>query len=123
MWMHGCSRVNLLIQFAHTNTIQQLTGGWTMMRSCATAPTYKPRHNGLFPLFWLLQLEGVQPLLSPDDCFDAEAIVKGDAGVVELLASRYGLTDLALVACDPWSVHAAPQDGRLVQLFMYNRSW
>lgn len=44
--------------------------------------------------------------------------------VVELLAER-GFTDLALVACDPWSVHAPPQQlqgRRLMQLFMYGRS-
>jgi hypothetical protein len=44
--------------------------------------------------------------------------------VVALLAER-GFTDLSLVACDPWSVHAAPQQlqgRRLIQLFMYGRS-
>jgi Cu2+-containing amine oxidase len=44
--------------------------------------------------------------------------------VVALLAER-GFTDLELVACDPWSVHAAPQQlqgCRLIQLFMYGRS-
>jgi Cu2+-containing amine oxidase len=44
--------------------------------------------------------------------------------VVALLAER-GFTDLQLVACDPWSVHAAPQQlqgRRLIQLFMYGRS-
>jgi Cu2+-containing amine oxidase len=44
--------------------------------------------------------------------------------VVSLLAER-GYTDLALVAADPWSVHAAPQQlqgRRLIQLFMYGRS-
>ena len=36
-----------------------------------------------------------------------------------------GLTDLALVVCDPWSVHMAPTDlaaGKLIQLFMYFRT-
>ncbi|WIA30543.1 hypothetical protein OEZ86_000626 [Tetradesmus obliquus] len=70
------------------------------------------------------KLEGVEPLASPDDCFEAEAIAKADPQVVELLAER-GFTDLALVACDPWSVHAPPQQlqgRRLMQLFMYGRS-
>ena len=36
-----------------------------------------------------------------------------------------GLTDMALVVCDPWSVHMAPTDlaaGKLIQLFMYFRT-
>jgi hypothetical protein len=41
--------------------------------------------------------------------------------VVQLLAER-GLTDLDLVAGDPWSVHASPEQGRCIQLFMYARS-
>ena len=52
------------------------------------------------------QVEGVQPLATPDDCFDAEAIAKGDAGLQALLLEKYGITDLALVACDPWSGEA-----------------
>jgi Cu2+-containing amine oxidase len=70
----------------------------------------------------MFQLEGVQPLASPEDCFDAEAIAKSDPEVVSLLKERYGITDLDLVACDPWSVHCAPREGRLIQLFTYLRS-
>ena len=50
----------------------------------------------------VLQKEGVQPLASPDDCFDAEAIAKADQKVQERLG-LYGITDMDLVACDPWS--------------------
>lgn len=45
----------------------------------------------------------MQPLASPDDCFLAEEIVKGDPGIQALLREQYNVTDLALVACDPWS--------------------
>ena len=67
-------------------------------------------------------MEGVEPVATPDDCFEAEAIAKADPRVVELLRERYGVSDLELVACDPWSVHAAPAEGRLIQLFTYLRS-
>ena len=49
------------------------------------------------------QVRGAQPLLTPDDCSDAEEIAKADAQVQQLLKQR-GITDLDLVAADPWSV-------------------
>ena len=49
-----------------------------------------------------LQLEGVEPLASPDDCLLAEQIAKEDPKVREMLKAR-GVTDIDLVACDPWS--------------------
>ena len=55
----------------------------------------------------MLQKEGVQPLASPDDCFDAEAIAKADQKVQERLG-LYGITDVDLVACDPWSGALVP---------------
>lgn len=48
------------------------------------------------------QIEGVEPLLTPDDCLLAEEIVKRDYTVKDLCESR-GLHDMDLVACDPWS--------------------
>ena len=48
------------------------------------------------------QVEGGQPLASPDDCLLAEEIVKADPGIQQMLKDR-GCTDLDLVACDPWS--------------------
>jgi primary-amine oxidase len=70
--------------------------------------------------------EGVQPLATPDDCFDAEAIVKADPTVQKLLAEKYGITDFdSLVVCDPWSVHNPPNhlsQRRLIQTFMYARN-
>lgn len=50
----------------------------------------------------VLQLEGVEPLASPDDCLLAEQIAKEDPKVREQLKLR-GVTDVNLVACDPWS--------------------
>lgn len=49
-----------------------------------------------------LQVEGVEPLASPDDCILAEQIAKADPKVREMLKRR-GVTNLDLVACDPWS--------------------
>lgn len=76
-----------------------------------------------------VELESGQPVATPDDCLEAEAIAKADPGVRRLLLERHGVTDMALVACDPWSVHlapveagAAPGASRLIQCFMYLRS-
>lgn len=71
---------------------------------------------------WKL-VPGVQPLITPEDCFEAEKICKADAKVCAMLAERYGITDVeADVACDPWSVHEhGDLKGRLVQLFLYKR--
>jgi len=47
-------------------------------------------------------VDGVEPLASPDDCLLAEQIAKADPKVREQLKLR-GVTDMDLVACDPWS--------------------
>ena len=44
-----------------------------------------------------------QPLLTPEDCVLAEDIAKADAGVAAMVKEAYGITDLSLLACDPWS--------------------
>lgn len=54
-----------------------------------------------------LQMEGVEPLASPDDCLLAEQIAKADPKVREQLKLR-GVTDIDLVACDPWSGWCLP---------------
>ena len=78
---------------------------------------------------------GVQPLLTPDDCYLAEEIAKSSSEVQHALKERYGITDMSRVAADPWSVHLAceadialtePDDPsmpprRLVQTFLYQR--
>ena len=63
------------------------------------------------------QVKGVQPMASPDDCNDAEEVAKGDPRVQELLAKR-GITDMSLVACDPWS-GAAPN---MIRVFPYRKA-
>jgi primary-amine oxidase len=80
--------------------------------------------------------KGVQPLLTPEDCNLAEAIVQSSKEVASLLAERYGITDMSRVACDPWSIHIASDadremthwredgvPGRLVQAFLYHRGY
>lgn len=69
-------------------------------------------------LSWVVK-DHVQPLASPDDCFEAEALVKADPKIQALLAEKYNITDLSKVVCDPWSVHNPPFGGRLIQTFMY----
>ncbi|GFR44735.1 hypothetical protein Agub_g6063 [Astrephomene gubernaculifera] len=69
------------------------------------------------------ELEGVQPLTTPDDNFEAEAVVRADPRVAQLLAERYGVTDVAnQLICDTWACHHAPQEfnhRRLMQGFLY----
>lgn len=62
----------------------------------------------------------VQPLATPDDCFEAENIVKSDKEVIDLLKEKYNINDLSKVVCDPWSVHNPPfPNRRMIQAFMY----
>jgi primary-amine oxidase len=85
---------------------------------------------------------GTQPMLTPDDCFLAENIVKQSKEVQTVLMERYGITDVnTQVAADPWSVHLADDYDRamtrpalddpnirhlpcrrLVQTFLYQRT-
>ena len=51
----------------------------------------------------MVQVHGVQALMHPEDCILAEEIVKQDPAMQRKLRDEYGITDLALVACDPWS--------------------
>ena len=80
--------------------------------------------------------KGTQPLLTPEDCDLAEAIVQSSTEVSNALRDRYGITDASRVACDPWSVHLASAadrelvnwrdddvPGRLVQTFLYHRQY
>ncbi|KAI8472762.1 MAG: copper amine oxidase [Monoraphidium minutum] len=46
-------------------------------------------------------LEGVEPLASPDDCLEAEAVARADPEVQRLLRERYDVGDLDLVQFDP----------------------
>ena len=48
------------------------------------------------------QVEGVQPMVTIEDCVEAEELVKADKGIQALLKERYGITDMSMVAADPW---------------------
>ena len=41
-------------------------------------------------------------MVSPDDTFLAEEVVLKSAEVQKLLLSRYGISDMSKVVCDPW---------------------
>ncbi|KAF6251268.1 copper amine oxidase [Scenedesmus sp. NREL 46B-D3] len=72
-----------------------------------------------------LQVEGVQPTTTPDDCNLAEHIIMADPRIRQLLASRYAITDPDLVVFDPWSLHGTPEQykgRRLMQGYLYVRS-
>ncbi|KAG1669432.1 hypothetical protein FOA52_004065 [Chlamydomonas sp. UWO 241] len=64
-------------------------------------------------------IEGVQALATPDDCIEAEAITKADPRVIAMLKDKYGVTDMSLVFCDPWSINDSPIAERAIQCFMY----
>jgi hypothetical protein len=42
-----------------------------------------------------------QPMATPDDCLEAEAIARADPKVQALVRQR-GINDFGMVACDPW---------------------
>lgn len=81
--------------------------------------------------------KGVQPMLTPEDCELAEAIVLASKPIALIVAERYGITDLKRLACDPWSIHLASEGerelvsnaerggvpARLVQTFLYFRAY
>ncbi len=50
-----------------------------------------------------VQVKDKQPLLTPEDCILAEDIAKADPEVAAMVKEAYGITDLSLLACDPWS--------------------
>ena len=41
-------------------------------------------------------------MVTIEDCVEAEEIVKADEGIRALLKDRYGITDMSMVAADPW---------------------
>ncbi|KAK9802672.1 hypothetical protein WJX73_003875 [Symbiochloris irregularis] len=73
------------------------------------------------------QAEGIQPMVSADDTEEAEEIVANDPGVRKILRERYGITDMSMVAADPWYygdryVSDPSLKGRFIQCFMYMRN-
>ncbi|KAF5825516.1 hypothetical protein DUNSADRAFT_9045 [Dunaliella salina] len=67
------------------------------------------------------EVPDVVPWATPDDCVKAEEIAKADEGFKKALEERYGITDMDLVVCDPWSIHAMPEGLKVgaVQLACY----
>lgn len=41
-------------------------------------------------------------MVTIEDCIEAEVVFKEDATVQRLCRERYGIEDMAEVACDPW---------------------
>ncbi len=41
-------------------------------------------------------------MVTIEDCVEAEELVKADKGIQALLRERYGITDMSMVAADPW---------------------
>ena len=62
-----------------------------------------------------MQVKDRQPLLTPEDCILAEDIAKADPEVAAMVKEAYGITDLSLLACDPWS-------GRVLLFFLMHSS-
>eukprot|EP00884_Botryococcus_braunii_P003392 jgi/Botrbrau1/13053/Bobra.0187s0015.1 len=77
------------------------------------------------PTSWT-QVEGVQPLASPDDCFLAEDIVKEDPHIRASWPTPTTSQTCLLWPATPGllggTVNDPPVDGRLIQTFMYLRS-
>lgn len=69
----------------------------------------------------MLQLEGVQPTTTPDDCDLADTIIMSDPRIRRLLAERYGITDPDLVVFDPWSLHGTPEEYKGRRLMQVTR--
>ncbi|RUS31420.1 LOW QUALITY PROTEIN: copper amine oxidase [Jimgerdemannia flammicorona] len=73
-----------------------------------------------------LHVPGVQPTLTPEDCFEAERTALADEAVKQECA-QLGIVDVSLVVADPWFRilwHLSPphENWRLVQLFMFVRN-
>ncbi|KAK9817313.1 hypothetical protein WJX72_012521 [[Myrmecia] bisecta] len=85
-------------------------------------------HDPATVLDWK-QLEGVQPMVTLDDCLDAEDVVKASPRVQQLIRERYGITDMDKVAVDPWyygdrhvgETATGSGSGRFIQCFIYSR--
>lgn len=71
---------------------------------CLWAHGARPaRHPARRVLFSLApQMEGVQATLTIDDVVESELALKRNPQFQALVAERYGITDLSLLAVDPW---------------------
>lgn len=48
------------------------------------------------------QIDGVQPMVTIEDCIEAEEIFQKDPNVQRLCRERYGIENVEDVVCDPW---------------------
>lgn len=61
------------------------------------------RQRWLSPMYCAFcQVDGVQPMVTIEDCIEAEEIFQNDANVQRLCRERYGIEDIRDVVCDPW---------------------
>ena len=67
------------------------------------------------------QVEGVQPMVTIEDCVEAEEIVKADPGIKRLLKDRYEISDMDMVAADPW--YYGDRFGTLSVLLLFALHW
>ncbi|GAX75117.1 hypothetical protein CEUSTIGMA_g2561.t1 [Chlamydomonas eustigma] len=81
-------------------------------------------HQGQDRVLQWLKLDGTHPMTTPEDNDMAERIMKADPVLRNLVAQRYGITDMDKVVCDTWACHNAPahlNSRRLMQGFLYGR--
>ncbi|EFN54781.1 hypothetical protein CHLNCDRAFT_58054 [Chlorella variabilis] len=70
------------------------------------------------------EMVGVQPCLTIDDVVESEERLKANPEFLALMASRYGITDMQLLAVDPWysGFRYGSPEGRILQFLLYMRS-
>lgn len=68
-------------------------------------------------------MEGVQPALTMDDVVESEQVLKRNPQFQALVAERYGITDMAELAVDPWysGYRYGHPEGRILQFLLYRR--
>ena len=72
---------------------------WSSLPAVCLLPVpllFESRHS------YTMQTDGIQPMVTLDDCLEAEDICKADKGFQQLMRDRYDISDLATLACDPW---------------------
>ena len=73
------------------------------------------------------QLNGVQPTVTVDDAVEAEEIMKANPEFQKVVAERYGITNMDVLAVDPWynGERFETKDntpiGRQMMMFLYMR--
>eukprot|EP00871_Galdieria_phlegrea_P002151 jgi/Galph1/2937/GphlegSOOS_G1606.1 len=66
--------------------------------------------------------ENIQPNITFDEATEAENMIRSDLECQKILREEYGVIDMDLITCDPWSVGKSdPENRRLVQMFTWCR--